>query len=320
MKKCYLCIILCLCLVSSTLVGCGSRVESWLVTCPWAPSGVAAVVSNKVAELSSQYSDNITLVADAIKGDANTVNMWVNTTMENDCELVFAGEGLFAITNTLSPEKLEFTYDDFVFVENLYSSIFVMCASKELDVDSIASLEKYLKGGGKARVATNGATGSEAFLAAALFGAMGYSDQMELVSFSSAQEAADAVKRKEADFAISHQSQILSEYEKKTVNMVCAFSEDDIQQGSFKGLEGVGKHGYPYFMNRCFIMARAGTEASKVDEIKELYRQILNSPDITSWLNNEMLLEVDTMTEADVQAHITNVTNIVNQYKDIVVK
>ena len=31
-----------------------------------------------------------------------------------------------------------------------------------------------------------------------------------------------------------------------------------------------------------------------------------------------MLLEVDTMTEADVQAHIDNVKSIVNEYKDIV--
>ena len=31
-----------------------------------------------------------------------------------------------------------------------------------------------------------------------------------------------------------------------------------------------------------------------------------------------MLLEVDTMSKADVEAHIENVKNIVNEYKDIV--
>ena len=34
---------------------------SWKVTCPWAPSGVAAMVSQKAASKSTEYSDVITL-------------------------------------------------------------------------------------------------------------------------------------------------------------------------------------------------------------------------------------------------------------------
>ena len=68
------------------LAGCGSsgggsgsggtsgKGSSWKVTCPWAPSGVAAMVSQKAAAKSTQYSDKITLVAEAIAGDAATVN------------------------------------------------------------------------------------------------------------------------------------------------------------------------------------------------------------------------------------------------------
>ena len=113
-------------LALSMLTGCGSKQESWKVTCPWAPSGVAAMVSQKAAAKSPDYSDNkITLVAEAVKGDAATVNTWVSSTKANDKELVFAGEGLFAITETLDPAKLQFSYDDFEFVENLYSSVFV---------------------------------------------------------------------------------------------------------------------------------------------------------------------------------------------------
>ena len=122
-------------LALSMLTGCGSKQESWKVTCPWAPSGVAAMVSQKAAAKSPDYSDNkITLVAEAVKGDAATVNTWVSSTKANDKELVFAGEGLFAITETLDPAKLQFSYDDFEFVENLYSSVFVLSADSSLNL------------------------------------------------------------------------------------------------------------------------------------------------------------------------------------------
>ena len=96
--------------------------SSWKVTCPWAPSGVAAMVSQKAATLSPTYSDSISLVAEAIAGDAATVNTWVLDTKANDPELVFVGEGLLSITSIIDPSKMQFTEDDFVFVENLYSS------------------------------------------------------------------------------------------------------------------------------------------------------------------------------------------------------
>ena len=307
-------------LTASMLVGCGEKTKTWTVTCPWAPSGVAATVSNKAAEVAPNHSDKIILVADAIKGDAATVNTWVSSTEAKDPELVFAGEGLFAITPILDASKLEFTYDDFTFVENLYSSIFVMSADAKLGINSIDTLKAYLEEGNNVTVATNGATSSEAFLAASLFGAMGFGEQMEIVPYASAAEAADAVSRGEANFAVSHQSQILDTFNAGGVTMVCAFDKDDIKAGAFAGTEGVGKHGFPYFRNRCFIMARAGADAKEVDALKALYGDILNDAEVSDWLTNEMLLEVDTMTEADVQAHIDNVTKIVNEYKDVVVK
>ena len=67
-------------LALSMLTGCGSKQESWKVTCPWAPSGVAAMVSQKAAAKSPDYSEKkITLVAEAVKGDAATVNTWVSS-------------------------------------------------------------------------------------------------------------------------------------------------------------------------------------------------------------------------------------------------
>ena len=160
MKKRLLSGILAFAMAAGLLVGCGgSKTASWTVTCPWAPSGVAAMVSQKAAAMSTDYSENIILVADAIKGDAATVNTWVADTKANDTELVFAGEGLFSITSILDPAKLQFTYDDFVFVENLYSSIFVMSADANLNIKSIDDLDAYASTADEISVAANGATG-----------------------------------------------------------------------------------------------------------------------------------------------------------------
>lgn len=320
MKKRVLALGMAMIMTAASLAGCGAKAVTWTVTCPWAPSGVAAMVSQKAAALSTTKSDKIILVADAVKGDAATVNTWVSSTKANDPELVFAGEGLFSITSILDPAKMQFTYDDFVFVENLYSSIFVLSADSKLNITSIADLEAYLKAGNQVTVATNGATGSEAFLAAALLGAMGFGDQMKLVSYSSAAEAAQAVAKGETNLAVSHQSQILETYQQGGVNVVCAFDGEDIAEGPFAGVEGVGKYGYPYFRNRCLILARKGTDEAKVKELKDLYGQILTDKEVADWLKDTMLLEVDTMTNEQVLEHIQNVQNIVNEYKDIVIR
>ena len=305
-------------MVAAMFVGCGKKNESCKVTCPWAPSGVAAMVSQKAAAKSPEYSETITLVAEAIKGDAATVNTWIADTNANDPELVFVGEGLLSITEILDPAKMQFGYEDFVFVENLYSSVFVLSADATLNIGSIADLEAYVAAGNEVSVAVNGATGSEAFLAAALFGSMGASDQLKLTPYQSAAEAAQAVAKGETAFAVSHQSQILETWQQGGVTIPCAFDDAAIENGPFAGVEGVGAAGYPFFRNRCFVMARKGTDAAKAAELKDLYGKILADEEVTTWLNETMLLEVDTMTVADVEAHIENVKAIVNEYKDIV--
>ena len=318
MKRRILSIVLLAAMCTALLAGCGQKSATWKVTCPWAPSGVAAMVSQQAATKSTSYSDSITLVAEAIKGDAATVNTWVADTKANDTELVFVGEGLLSITSILDPAKMQFGYEDFVFVENLYSSIFVLSADAKLNISSVADLEAYVQQGTEISVAVNGATGSEAFLAASLFGAMGAGDKLKLTPYQSAAEAAQAVARGETQFAVSHQSQILETYQQNGVTVVCAFDEGNIESGPFAGVEGVGQHGYPYFRNRCFVMARAGTDEKKVAELKELYGKILADEEVVDWLQNTMLLEVDTMSVADVEAHVENVKGIVNEYKDIV--
>ncbi|EOS59222.1 hypothetical protein C814_01999 [Anaerotruncus sp. G3(2012)] len=318
MKRRILSIVLLVAMCTTLLAGCGQKSATWKVTCPWAPSGVAAMVSQQAATKSTSYSDSITLVAEAIKGDAATVNTWVADTKANDTELVFVGEGLLSITSILDPAKMQFGYEDFAFVENLYSSIFVLSADAKLNISSVSDLEAYVQQGTEISVAVNGATSSEAFLAASLFGAMGAGDKLKLTPYQSAAEAAQAVARGETQFAVSHQSQILETYQQNGVTIVCAFDEGNIENGPFAGVEGVGQHGFPYFRNRCFVMARAGTDEKKVAELKELYGKILADAEVVEWLQDTMLLEVDTMSVAGVEAHVENVKSIVNEYKDIV--
>ena len=320
MKKRRICLCLALILAFSLMTGTVGFAagETWTVTCPWAPDGVASLVSQKVAALSSEYSDDITLVAFAQKGDAATVNTWVLDNEAGDTGLVFVGEGLLSITSIMDPAKMQFDYDNFEFVENLYSSVFVLSADAKLDIKNIEDLQAYVADADEITVATNGATGSEAFLAAALFGSMGAGDALKIVPYQSAAEAAQGVVRGETQFAVSLQSQIEESFKQGGVTVVCAFDEDAIENGPFAGVEGVGQYDYPYFRNRCFIMAPAGTDEEKVAELKALYDEILADEEVVEWLHETMLLEVDTMDEEAVLEHVDNVKNIVNEYIDIV--
>ena len=69
--------------------------EAWTVTCPWAPSGVAAMVNQKAASLSTTYSQDYVLVANAEKGDTATINSWLTKYTEADPQMCFIGEGMF---------------------------------------------------------------------------------------------------------------------------------------------------------------------------------------------------------------------------------
>lgn len=302
-------------LIVGFLVGCKSQETAvWKVTCPWAPTGVAGRVNEKTAEISSQLSENVILEAEAIKGDAATVNQWVSENGNQDSSLVFVGEGLFAIAPIMNPDSLEFTYDDFVFVENLYSSIFVLSARADLDLHSIMDTQMYSADMEKIKVAVNGKNNAEGFLTYAFFGSMAHADAVELVVCSSADEAAMAVANGDADFAVSHQSQILEAYEQGKVTVICAFDEEDITEGPFAGVEGVGKYGYPYFRNRCFVMAPKGVSAGKVAQIRNLYQKLFEQEEIQSYYS-DMMIEIDPMTEQEVQEHLENVSNIVDGYR-----
>ena len=296
------------------LIGCSKQeVETWTVTCPWAETGVAAKVNVETASKVSEVSKQFVMEPTAVKGDAKTVNEWVARCNAESQELVFAGEGMYAIAPIMNPESLDFTYDDFVFIENLYSSIFVMSARADLNLHSVMDVQMYMSDSPKVKVAVNGNASSEGFLTYAFFGSMSHADEVELISCSSADEAAAAVANGEADFAVSHQSQILSAYENGDVTIIGAFDSEDITEGPFAGVEGVGKYGYPYFRNRCFVMAPKGISTGKSGILKSAYSEVLKQDDIIAYYD-EMMIEIDPMTEQEVLEHLENVRGIVEGY------
>ena len=297
-----------------SVTGCGKKeAENWKVTCPWAETGVAARVNVETAAKSVEVSKQIALEATAVKGDAATVNDWIARCTSESQELVFAGEGMYAIAPIMNPDSLEFSYDDFVFVENLYSSIFVMSARADLNLHSPMDVQLYMADSPKVKVAVNGQASSEGFLTYAFFGSMSHANEVELISCNSADEAAAAVASGEADFAVSHQSQILSAYENGDVTIIGAFDKEDITEGPFAGVEGVGKYGYPYFRNRCFVMAPKGISTGKLGILKSTYDEILKEDDIVAYYD-EMMIEIDPMTEEEVLEHLENVRGIVEGY------
>lgn len=298
-----------------SLVGCARQEkETWKVTCPWAETGVAGRVNEKTAEVSANISKTIVLEAESIKGDADTVNQWVARNDAGTNGLVFVGEGLFAITSIMNPDSINFNYEDFVFVENLYSSIFVLSARADLNLSTIWDAQVYSANADSIKVAVNGKTNAESFLTYAFFGSMSHADAVELMVCNSADEAAMAVVNGEADFAVSHQSQILEAYEQGKVTVICAFDGKDIEEGPFAGVEGVGKYGFPYFRNRCFVMAPKGVSAGKIAQIRTMYQKLFEQEEMQNYYS-DMMIEMDPMTEQEVKEHLENVTNIVSGYR-----
>ena len=53
MKRRILSIVLLAAMCTALLAGCGQKSATWKVTCPWAPSGVAAMVSQQAATKST---------------------------------------------------------------------------------------------------------------------------------------------------------------------------------------------------------------------------------------------------------------------------
>lgn len=316
MKKAVLVLLLALCMLG-TLGAAGtteSSVDTWpseavTVICPWAVGGVADIVNRKAATFGTEVLGQPILATNELGAGGNVALTNYLKNKSNSYNLIFGAEGAFSIApNVDGSDAIQFTYDDFVPIINLYSAIFVMTADAKLNVTDLPSLKTYAQGK-KIKIAVNGVAGSEAFLAKALAKELGF--DLELVSYNGANLALDAAAKGETAFAISHQSQAKGSVEAGILKPVVVFDEKGVNNDVFKNVKGVGEYGYTaYFRNRCFILARKGTDQKIIDKVRNAYMTILEKPEMVAFYKS-MMIEVDPMDKASIDQHIASVAEIV---------
>lgn len=291
-----------------------TNLDSWpteavTVVCPWAVGGVADVVNRKAATYGVEVLGQPILATNELGAGGNVALTNYLKNLPNSYNLIFGAEGAFSIApNVDGADALQFTYADYEPIINLYSSIFVLTSDAKLNIKDLDALKAYAQGK-KLKVAVNGVAGSEAFLAMALAKDLGIS--LELVSYNGANLALDAASKGETAFAISHQSQARGSVEAGILNPVVVFDEKGVNNEVFKNVKGVGEYGYTaYFRNRCFILARKGTDQKVIDKVRNAYLTILEKPEMREFYKS-MMIEVDPMDKAAIDGHIASVAAIV---------
>jgi tripartite-type tricarboxylate transporter receptor subunit TctC len=283
--------------------------EAVTIICPWAVGGVADVVNRKAATFGNEVLGQTVLATNELGAGGNVALTNFLKNKPNSHNLIFGAEGAFSIApNVDGADAIQFTYDDFEPIINLYSAIFVMTADSKLNIRNLDDLRAYAQGR-KLKIAVNGMAGSEAFLAKALAKDLGIT--FELVSYNGANLALDAAAKGETNFAISHQSQAKGSVEAGVLTPVVVFDEHGVDNEVFRNVKGVGEYGYSaYFRNRCFILARKGTDQKIIDKVRSAYLKILAKPEMVEFYKT-MMIEVDPMDRAAIDKHIDDVTVIV---------
>lgn len=316
MKKAVVMVLIALCMMG-TVSAAGqaeSNVDSWpsepvTVVCPWAVGGVADVVNRKTATYGMEVLGQPILATNELGAGGNVALTNFLNNEANSHNLIFGAEGAFSIApNVDGADAILFSYDDYIPIINLYSAVFVLTADSSLGIDNLESLQAYAKNN-RMKIAVNGIAGSEAFLAKALAKDLGIT--LELVSYNGANLALDAAAKGETALAISHQSQARGSVEAGVLTPVVVFDDKTVNNEVFKNVKGVGEYGYTgFYRNRCFVLARKGTDQKIIDKVREAYMEILQKDDVVE-LFNTLMIEYDPLTPETIDAHIEAVTEIV---------
>lgn len=318
MKKALVCVLIAVVAVGSLFSAGKSEVdvdkwptEAVTVICPWAVGGVADVVNRKAATYGMEVLGQPVLATNELGAGGNVALTNYLKNAPNSHNLIFGGEGAFSIApNVDGADAIQFTYADYEPIINLYSAIFVMTADAKLNIHDLDQLKAFAQGR-KLKIAVNGVAGSEAFLAKALAKDLGIT--IELVSYNGANLALDAAAKGETNFAISHQSQAKGNVEAGVLTPVVVFDEHGVDNETFKNVKGVGEYGSnAFFRNRCFILARKGTDQKIIDKVRNAYLTILAKQDVIDFYKM-MMIEVDPMDKASIDQHMVAVTSIVKE-------
>lgn len=282
------------------------------VICPWAVGGVADLVNRKMATYGQKYLGVPVLATNELGAGGNVALTNYLKNGPNSYNLIFGGEGGFSIApNIEGSEAIQFKYEDFEPIINLYSAIFILTADAELDIHDLDDLKAYAQGK-KLKVAVNGIAGAEAFLVRALFKELGIS--YDLVSYNGANLALDAAAKGETQFAVSHQSQAKGSVQGGILTPVVAFNKDGVKNEVYD-VKGVGQYGMTaYYPNTCCLFARKGTDPTIIKKVRDAYLQILEEPEVKE-LYKTLMITSDPMDKAAYDAHIQHVVDIVKATK-----
>ncbi len=277
------------------------------VICPWAVGGVADLVNRKMATYGQEFLGVPVLATNELGAGGNVALTNYLKNQPNSYNLIFGGEGGFSIApNIDGSDAIQFRYDDFEPIINLYSAIFVMTADSSLNLKSIDDLKNYGQEK-KLKVAVNGIAGAEAFLAKAMSKTLGI--QFDLVSYNGANLALDAASKGETQLAISHQSQARGAVEAEKLTPVCSFNKDGIHNEVYD-VKGVGEYGLPYYPNTCCLFARKGTDPQIIAKVRDAYLKILDEKEVKE-LFAQLMITADPMDKKAYDKHIANVKDIV---------
>lgn len=268
------------------------------IICPWAVGGLADQANRAMSQYGEEQLGQ-PLLADNVLGSGGIVALTEYLREEpNTNNLIMGGETNFAVAPLTS--EVEYTYEDFIPVINIYSSTFVLTANPNTGIDSFEKFEDYVANN-EVKFATNGYNSSEAMQGAALVSEMG--GTFEIVPYDGANEALNAVVSGEVDFAITHSSLAREFVKSGDVLPVVAFDEERLVDEVYD-LDCVVDHGYDTWMtNICAVFTRAGTDEENVEIMYNALNNILQNPSFLETAEN-MDLNIDPMTGDEVDAYI----------------
>lgn len=283
------------------------------IICPWAVGGLADQVNRAMGEY-GQATFNQPLLADNILGAGGAVALTQYLTESaNSNKLIFGGEGSFAIAPLTS--KLDYKFEDFVPVINVYSSTFVLSANPSTNVKNFEDLKKYAADGNTIKIATNGKTSSEALQCAALFDAIGA--KFNIIPYEGANEALQATLSGEASFAVTHASLAKEHVKAGTVNAIIAFDNKKLVDEVYN-LECVEDHGLDTWMtNTCAIFMRAGTDEKVVEKAYQDFKSILENKEFLAKAE-KMGVRIDIKTGKEVKEYIDSCMEKAEKYAKLV--
>ena len=268
------------------------------IICPWAVGGLADQVNRAMSEYGKAELGQ-ELLADNILGSGGAVALTEYTREKaNSHKLIFGGEGSFAIAPLTS--EVQYKFEDFVPVINIYASTFILSANPSTGIDTFEKLEDYVASN-VIKIAANGYNSSEALQGAGLITEMG--GEFQIVSYDGANEALNAAISGEVDFAITHGSLAKEFVKSGDVLPVVAFDNKKLVDEVYN-LDCVEDHGYDTWMtNICAVFMRAGTDQENVDIMYKALNNIMQEPAFLETAAN-IGLNIDPMTGAEVQAYI----------------